>query len=388
MQEKQIKRTANLEECERHLRELEVVGMEPILAGTAYWGIAEGEFANAVSAEKDPRRKEQMLKKYEELALSTKDLSREMREQTLLEEIRKWKAVPDWDFKDLLAKHKIDPQDVLVLRHTPTVPRLRDAFLRLAAVHPDVFNAYQQTQREGVENEMKNVTYVASFIGHAPASALFIGLYQRHGQDLRTPDQIRSEPAVQVLESYGCGAETRSRLWFDLRLREDFFGNWKGKLTIEWPGKAINWHRRADKAEFKITVIHEESLLSEQPPASYRKWDLRWDQLKLLSESSKARLRGWCGIYYIFDISDGRGYVGKASGAHNLLGRWRNYGDTGDGGNLKLRGRDPLNFRFSILELIPGDMEDGDVEQREQNWMVRLRTRTRTHGLNLPELDY
>jgi len=64
------------------------------------------------------------------------------------------------------------------------------------------------------------------------------------------------------------------------------------------------------------------------------------------------------------------------------------YANTGDGGKPKLRGRDPKNLRFSILELVPGDLEDGDVETKEQNWMLRLRTRTRTHGLNLPELDY
>jgi hypothetical protein len=294
----------------------------------------------------------------------------------------------DMDFKDLLAKHQIDPRVALVLRHTPPEIRLRRVLPSLAADRPAVFNAYQQTQREDVENEMKRATYVASFVGHAPGSALFVGLYQRHGQELRSPDEIRSEPSVQELESYGCAAETRSRLWFDLRLREDFYGDWRGKLTIQWPGKELNWHRVADRAVFKITAIHAESLLSEEPPASYREWDLQWDAIELLHGSWKAKLENWCGIYYIFDVSDGRGYVGKASGKHNLLGRWLDYADNGDGGNLKLRDRDPVNFRFSILELVPGDMEDGDVEWREQNWMRRLRTRTRTHGLNLPELDY
>jgi hypothetical protein len=294
----------------------------------------------------------------------------------------------DLDFKDLLLKHQIDPKTVLVLRHTPIPPRLRKVLARLAAEAPVTFNAYQQTQGKDVEKEMKNATYVASFIGHAPGSALFIGLYQRHGHELRTPEQIRLEPSIQELEGYGCPPETQSRLWFDLRLREDFCRDWKGKLTIQWPGQGINWHRIADRAVFTITAIHAESLLSEEPPDSYRKWDLQWDAIRLLPESWKTQLRGWCGVYYIFDTSDGKGYVGKASGPQNLLGRWLDYANRGDGGNLKLRGRDPANFRFSILELVPGDMEDGDVEQREQNWMVRLRTRTRTHGLNLPELDY
>lgn len=295
----------------------------------------------------------------------------------------------DWDFKDLLAKHQIDPRTVLVLRHTPKrAPRLREWLPWLAAVRPAVYNAYQQTQSKRVEKRMKNAKYVASFIGHDPAKALFVGLYKRHGQKLQAPEKLRSVPAVKELErSYGGHIKTRKQLWFDLRLREDFLGQWKGKLEIEWPGKEINWHRFADRAVFKVLAIHEESLLSEKPPNSYRKWDLQWDQLKLLPESWKAQLRSWRGIYYIFDVSDGKGYVGKASGRQNLLGRWINYADSGDGGNRKLRGRDHRNFRFSILELV-GDMEEETVEEREQNWMSRLRTRTRTHGLNLPERDY
>jgi hypothetical protein len=92
----------------------------------------------------------------------------------------------DLDFKDLLAKHQIDPRAVLVLRHTPKVQRLRRVLPWLAAHRPAVLNAYQQTQGKDVENNMKNATFVASFIGHAPGSALFIGLYQRQGQELRT----------------------------------------------------------------------------------------------------------------------------------------------------------------------------------------------------------
>jgi hypothetical protein len=158
-------------------------------------------------------------------------------------------------------------------------------------------------------------------------------------------------------------------------------------LIIKWPGKEISWHRLSDRAAFKIVAIHAESLLSEKVPQNYRDWDLHWNRLNDLPESWKAKLQGWCGIYYIFDVSDGRGYVGKASGSENLLGRWLNYAGSGDGGNAKLRGRDPANFRFSILELIPGDLEDEAVTRREQNWMIRLRTRTSAHGLNLPEID-
>jgi len=79
------------EERERRLREGVIVKMEPILAGTTYWGRAEAEAANAISAEKDPKRKKEMSRRYEELALQLKNLSRTEREQILLEEIAKWK---------------------------------------------------------------------------------------------------------------------------------------------------------------------------------------------------------------------------------------------------------------------------------------------------------
>ena len=84
-----------------------------------------------------------------------------------------------------------------------------------------------------------------------------------------------------------------------------------------------------------------------------KKWDeldLAWNQLGILPKRWQAKLAEWRGIYYIFDASDGKGYVGSAYGADNLLGRWRNYAASGHGGNRLLRERDPQGFRFTILE--------------------------------------
>jgi hypothetical protein len=51
-------------------------------------------------------------------------------------------------------------------------------FPLLAADRPDLFNAYQQTQGRKVEKAMTKAGYVASFIGHEPGKALFVGLYK------------------------------------------------------------------------------------------------------------------------------------------------------------------------------------------------------------------
>jgi hypothetical protein len=67
------------------------------------------------------------------------------------------------------------------------------------------------------------------------------------------------------------------------------------------------------------------------------------------------------GIYYIFDATDGKGYVGSAYGEGNLFGRWLNHAASGHGGNTQLRKRDPKNLRFTILRRVSPDMESDDV---------------------------
>src|SRR5262249_9951901 len=50
------------------------------------------------------------------------------------------------ELNDLLQSSKIEPREVLVLRHRPTEPDLNKILPLLAADKPDLFNAYQQTQ--------------------------------------------------------------------------------------------------------------------------------------------------------------------------------------------------------------------------------------------------
>jgi hypothetical protein len=85
----------SIEAIEKHLREGQIVKMERILGGTAYYGRAEAEFSNALDEEKDQNRREEMIKIYEELAEKLKNLSTKEREQALLNEIKRWKKERD-----------------------------------------------------------------------------------------------------------------------------------------------------------------------------------------------------------------------------------------------------------------------------------------------------
>lgn len=289
------------------------------------------------------------------------------------------------NLNDLLAKHGLDTKQrkhILIMRHRPHEQALRRVLPWLAAEKPVLFNAYQQTQNERVEKALVQAKYLVSFIGHEPGEALFVGLYKVGKSRSLSFEQfwrIRSFRELGKLGMRGFVKGTRrSCLWFDLRTTE-LVSEWSGRLIIGWPPPERAWCRWADRNEFPIQAILQESLLvREMPPAE--ELTLSWKELSNLPSSWKLALAQWRGIYLILDTSDGRTYVGSAYGRDNILSRWANYAARGHGGNKQLRRRNPENFLFSILERVSPDMIPEDIIGKESNWKKRLHTRE--FGLN------
>jgi GIY-YIG catalytic domain len=292
------------------------------------------------------------------------------------------------NLNDLLKGKGIDPEHVLVFRHRPSEPELNKVLPWLAAERPDVFNAYQQTQREKVERAMQGMVgpgYVASLIGAEAGKALFVGLYSIAGAKPLNYEEFWAVPAYIEMKAFGIKgwnrdeASTDSTLWFDLALT-DFYAHWKGKLVVGWPPPERSWWRRSHRNDMPVLAVHEDSVLDAAMP----EWDgveVGWEELEVLPTRWKSALAQWRGVYYIFDTSDGKGYVGSAYGEGNLLGRWSNYAARGHGGNRLLLPRDPRNFRFTILQRVSPDTDAGDVIRLESSWKQRLHTRE-PHGLN------
>jgi hypothetical protein len=281
------------------------------------------------------------------------------------------------NLNDLLLAKNVPPEQVIVLRHQPFEPELNKVLPWLAAEKPDVFNAYQQTQNPKVEKAMQNARYIASFIGYGAGKALFVGLYSMHGSRPLTLEEFWKVPAYKEMKAFGMqgftGEEGRSSvLWFDLELTE-IYDSWKGKLVIDWPGGERSWWRWADRNTMPVRAILEESVLDKAMP--------QWEELGVLPAHWRSALSQWRGIYYIFDISDGKGYIGSAYGSENISGRWRNYAASGHGDNKLLRKRDSRQFRFTILQRVSPDMLPEDVIQLEGTWKKRLHTRF-PNGLN------
>lgn len=284
----------------------------------------------------------------------------------------------------LLEASGIRPRDVLVFRHRPYEPSLNKILDRIVHERPDLFDCYQSTHGPRTEAALSRASYVASFIRHRARSALFVGLYEVASRRLLPVEDCLARPAHRELVSLGMSGfkatDTRETiLEFELR-RTDWHADWRERLIIGWPPPDRAWYRWADRNEFEVQAIAEESVLTPPVPA----WDnlvVEWKELGLLPAAWRAALSQWRGIYLIIDQSDGQQYVGSAYGSENILQRWTQYARTGHGGNKLLRARNPASFRFSILQRVSPDLDDASVIAIEGTWKERLNSRAPA-GLN------
>ena len=86
-------------------------------------------------------------------------------------------------------------------------------------------------------------------------------------------------------------------------------------------------------------------------------------------------------VYLFVDTVSGQQYVGSAYGDDGLLGRWKAYIDTRDGGNKKIKEllrKEPERyhkFQFSILQILPKSTSNESVIQCEALYKNKLLSR-------------
>ena len=89
------------------------------------------------------------------------------------------------------------------------------------------------------------------------------------------------------------------------------------------------------------------------------------------------------GIYAITDISNGKIYIGSATGKNGIWHRWCSYakgltGDNKDFKNIvKEKGEDYIknNFTYAILEIFDMKTKDDYIIRREHHWMKVFQTK-------------
>ena len=86
------------------------------------------------------------------------------------------------------------------------------------------------------------------------------------------------------------------------------------------------------------------------------------------------------GIYLLTCPETKELYVGSATGEGGFWHRWQEYVQTGHGGDVALKSRDPSDYQVSILEAAGTAQTQDDIIKMEVQWKIKLQCREM--GLN------
>ena len=136
--------------------------------------------------------------------------------------------------------------------------------------------------------------------------------------------------------------------------------------------------------QLEVIEIRREVFIKPFP--GYDIVNISWLELASVinTESWRTGLSNQKGVYLITDTSNGKMYVGSATGSDMILGRWRSYIETGHGGNKELKKISFEHirsyFKYTILDVYKANTDDAIILEREQWWKDVLLTRE--YGLN------
>ncbi len=290
------------------------------------------------------------------------------------------------DFGDLLNAHGVEPNDTAYALHKPGPPLSRRVLSQLAEHEPELLNWYQSTHTRMQQATLAAHNVMASFIHKAEGEFVFCGLFNNQGHIEKTAAELDAMPQFQTLlpkfgpwtfQQEAADKGVLGRALFDLK-RLDVLSDAIGRLVVSDPG-GRNYMRLGSSTKLTVIEITRDVDLSPQMP-NWRKLSLSKAELQAIPREWDLRLRDWRGIYLIVDKTDGAQYVGSAYGIDNLMARWQEHIIGVKGITAKLRHRNTVDFRFSILERVSPDMPAEDVIRLERTWMDRLQTIQ--YGLN------
>ena len=230
------------------------------------------------------------------------------------------------------------------------------------------FELYQSTQSIKNRHRLK-ASFWASFVGTPNDETLFVGIYRVKNRALL--DHDAPMPHRDGVDKAGsCDV-------YDLELQEAF-ADLDGRLLIDWgPAKRV-WIQRADLQDKPIAELRTEFKEPDFP--GFLNFVESLSRLDRLPPGWVAALRSCKGIYLLTCPKTKQQYVGKATGEDGFWGRWQEYVQTGHGGNVMLKTRDPSDYQVSILEVAGTAAGEHDIATMEKQWKRKLQSREM--GLN------
>lgn len=275
--------------------------------------------------------------------------------------------MPIW-FNSLLQAVNINLKDVRLIRHTsrPHVNKVNP--YRLWIDNKELFEQYQSIQT--ISNFTKlNTNYWAAFLPTPADEVLFIGLYHAEYEGVLQHDM--PSPQGEGVEKAGTVAIYRQTLLSEM-------SEYIGRLTIDWGKSERAWIQRADKQNKRILELRKEFKEPDFP--GFLHFIEPLSRISMLPSSWIAVLESARGIYLLTCPKSKEQYIGSAYGEHGFWGRWQSYLQTGHGGNIGLRNREPSDYQVSILEVVGSSHTINDIIEIESRWKKKLQSREM--GLN------
>jgi hypothetical protein len=271
-------------------------------------------------------------------------------------------------FNTLLREADVPLAHVRLLRHKDLrATKGRTPYGLWLANRPQ-FEWYQSTQTFKSRQKLK-VPYWASFVGTPNDETLFVGLYRVKYRGVLETDTPQAH--VDALQKAGsCDV-------YDLTLQQGF-SEFDGKLFIEWGKGKRSWIQRADKRNKSITELRLRFKEPDFPGFLHFRKPL--SGLDKLPRTWVTALESSRGVYLLTCPKTKEQYVGAAYGAQGFWHRWQEYVQTGHGGNVVLKSREPSDYQVSILEVAGTAATTDDILRMETQWKYKLQSREM--GLN------
>jgi hypothetical protein len=265
-------------------------------------------------------------------------------------------------FNTILSQAGLPLRDVRLIRHRHAGAARGRTPYELWRDNRPQFELYQSTQ-----NILARKTFAASywavFVVNFNNETMFAGLYAARYRGLL--DQDTPKPHMDGIDKAGsCDI-------YELT-RQDTLSDLIGTLFINWGAGTRAWIQYAHRHDKPVTELRP----AFQEPAfpGFLNFIQPLSTLDNLPRGWVAALQSSRGVYLLTCPKTKEQYVGSATGEEGFWGRWGNYIQTGHGGNVGLKSREPSDYQVSILEVAGSSATQEDILAMEGRWQSKLQS--------------
>ncbi|MBR4837139.1 MAG: GIY-YIG nuclease family protein [Bacteroidales bacterium] len=179
----------------------------------------------------------------------------------------------------------------------------------------------------------------------------------------------------------------KNRTYFDFELVDDFL-NLEGRAVINWVGQAPMqyWYNNGDPTRGinPKQLVKIDELPCQTSFITYEEVVLNFLDLQYIFKTEdkdwKEKLQAVNCVYAIVEKETGNTYIGVTYNNDGIWGRWKDYAETGHGGDVELKKyikkiEDAHRFQWTILETLPKGVSNVTAIARENLYKEKLCSR-------------